>query len=308
MALSAEGVLPRSFEKDGFISPSKTRGKVNLGTPQKPLWLKPLMIGQDGESDSGKTEFALSVPGVIQMVSVDRNFNGVFDNPNPPAERNPRVGIKVIQPPLQGQATKVEYGQYYALIRDSFYGALSSPDSTCVFMDGDSDFWEIHILAHFGKTTQIFPQTRYASPYAEKRAQICKAWDSGKIVIFSNKIKDEYKTVYNADGTAKKDEQGNDLREKTGEKERQGYRDQNYLFDIQLRHMFRPSHTAQRGKLPNGQPRMVQVPMQWGVRLTKCKHDMSMVGEELWGDECNFRGLVNRVFPEVPLERWGFKA
>jgi hypothetical protein len=294
--------LPASFERQGFVSPFMTRHKINLGTVQKPIWLKPLLVGQEGMTDCGKTEFALSIPGVIQMLSVDRNFQGVFDNPHPPAHRNPNIGIKVIQPPLQGQAKTADYGEYYKLIRASFYEALESKDSTCVFLDGDSDFWEIHILGYFGKTTQIYPQTRYAAPYADKRAQIAKAWDSGKIVFFSNKVKDSYETVYKADGTPEKDPvNGEDMRRKTGGKERQGFKDQDYLWDMQISHMFRPARTQKMGS------RTIQVPMEWGVKILKCKHDMEKVGAELWGENCNFRGLVDLVYPEVPLERWGFK-
>jgi len=293
------GSLPASFERAGFVSPSKTRGKIML--PGGYL-LKPLLIGQEGETDSGKTEFALSTPGTIHMLSVDRNFQGVFDNPNAPKARNLRVGVKVFHVPMQGTANTTEYGKYYASIRDSFYDCLASPDSTVVFMDGDSDFWEIHILAHFGKTTQIYPQTRYAAPYAEKRAQICRAWDSGKIVFFSNKVKDEYEDVLKPDGTKAKDEMGNDLRTKTGRKERQGFKDQGYLFDLQLRHKFKPARVEKVGG------KMVSFPMEWGIEILKCKHDMSLVGLELWGSDCNFRGLVDNIFPGVPPQRWGFKA
>ncbi len=290
--------LPLSFAKDGFVAPGNVRNKIKLKNGH---FLKPLLIGTEGMTDTGKTEFALSVPGIIQMISVDRNFQGVFDNPRPPAARNQNVAIKVHQVPMAMTAKIPDYQKYYALVRDSFYGALEHPESQVVFMDGDSDFWELHILAHFGKTTSIYPQTRYAAPYAEKRAQIARAWDSGKIVICSNKVKDAYETVRKADGTPEKDPiNGEDLRRKTGEKERQGFKDQDYLWDMQLRHMFQPAAIKTIGN------RTVEVPAQWGIKITKCKHDMSKVGEELWADECNFKGLVSLVYPEVPLGRWGF--
>jgi hypothetical protein len=298
------GSLPSSFEQQGFVSPAKTRARIMLPNGQ---YLKPLLIGSDGASDSGKTEFALSAPGAIQMCSVDRNFQGVFDNPHPPPARNPRVGIRVFQPPLNGTAKLTDYQAYYAIIRTGFYDALDNKQSTVVVMDGDSDFYEIHILAHFGKNTQIYPQTRYAAPYAEKRAQIARAWDSGKIVFCTNKVKPEYETVYNPDGTPMKDSvNGEDLRKPTGRMERQGFKDQSYLWDMQLSHMFKPASQRQMGSKPDGTPRMVTVPTQWGVRITKCKHNMELVGSELWGDKCNFKGLVELTHPEVPLSRWGF--
>ncbi len=297
--------LPPSFEKNGFVPFNRAENKISLGNG---VYLKPLLIGSDGESDAGKTEFGLSIPGVIKMLSIDRNYRGVMDNPHPPKERNPRVGIRIFQVPMQGTAKIADFQKYYAMIRDAFYDALDCKESTVVLVDGDSDYWEIHVCGYYGKTTQIFPATKYAAPYSDKRAQIARARDSGKIVLCTNKVKDQYVTVYNADGTAKKDDQGNDLRERSGKKERQGFKDQDYLWDLQLYHMFKPAHKRQMGVLPTGKPRMIDVPMQWGVRITKCKHNMEMVGEELWGDDCNFRGLVQLVYPDVPLVRWGFKA
>ena len=300
-------LLPNSFKQAGFTIPSDARGKIRLKNGQI---LKPLLIGTEGMTDTGKTEFALSAPGVIQMIVVDRNYAGVFDNPHPPVTRNPNVFIKAVQVPMQGtvplpQGYKpgmaTDYTKYYGALRDSFYTALDNPESQVVVMDGDSDFWELHILAHFGKTTGIFPQTRYAAPYAEKRAQINRAFDSGKIVICTNKVKDEYETVYKEDGkTPEKDEMGNDLRRKTGDKERQGFKDQDYLFQIQLRHLYRPAGVQQMGK------KLVEVSQSWGIRILKCKHDMSLIGTELWGDSCNFRGLVDLIYPDVPASRWGF--
>jgi hypothetical protein len=290
--------LPLSLAKAGFGDPRQARAKYKLKNGQL---LKPLLIGSEGMTDTGKTEFALSIPGIIQMLSVDRNFQGVFDNPNPPAARNPNVAVKVFHVPMSGTAKIPDYQKYYAEVRDSFYGALENPDSQVVFTDGDSDFWELHILAHFGKTTSIYPATRYTAPYAEKRAQIARAWDSGKIVICSNKVKDAYETVYKPDGTPEKDPiSGDDLRRKTGGKERQGFKDQDYLWDMQISHMFKEKHTRVVGG------KTIEVPMQWGLKITKCKHNMSFIGEELWGDDCNFKGLVQLVYPEIPLSRWGF--
>jgi hypothetical protein len=291
--------LPPSFKAQGFVTPGQTRQKLKLPNGQ---YLKPLLIGTEGMTDTGKTEWALSAPGVIQMISVDRNFSGVFDNPHPPASRNPNVAIKVCQVPLVGTAKLTDYQKYFNEVKDSFYVSLSNPDSQVVLVDGDSDYWELHVLAHFAKLTQIFPQVRWAAPYAEKRAQIARAWDSGKIVICTNKVKDAYETVYKADGTPEKDSTGEDLRRKTGEHERQGFKDQDYLYNIQLRHLYSPPTQRKMGT------KVVDVPGQYGIKILKCKHSMEMVGEELWGSDCTFRGLVDLVYPDVPPQRWGFDA
>jgi hypothetical protein len=296
--------LPASFARTGFVVPAQARQKVRLRNGQ---FLKSILIGSYGESDSGKTEFSLSIPGYVQVVTLDRNFQGVLDNPHPPATRNPNVGMKIIPVPIghptvkEGLGRIADYGKYHTDIRDSFYGALENPDSTAVVIDGDSDWWEVHQLAHFGKTTQIYPSTRYAAPYAERRAINNKAFDSGKIIVMTNKVKDEYETVYKPDGTPEKDPvNGEDLQRRTGRKIPQGFKDRDYLFQIWLNHMYKPAAAVKIGA------KTVQRPAQWGLSIAKCKHSKELEGSELWGDDCNFKGLVSLVFPDVPLERWGF--
>ena len=289
-------VLPASFQKDGFLPYSTMRGKVKLPNGQ---FLKQLLIGTEGMSDEGKTRWAMTAPGVIQMLAIDRNHEAVFDSTGLKGT-NPNIAIKVFEIPLLGTATVPDYQKHYANVRDSLYGALANPQSNVVIVDGDSDFWELHILAHFGKNTGIYPQTKYAAPYAEKRAQISRMRDSGKIVICTNKVRDEYINIYKADGTPEKDSGGNDLRKKTGGKVRQGFPDQDYLWDMQIRHLYQPAHTAKIGA------KEVSVPGQWGIRIMKCKANMDMAGMELWGDDCSFKGMVENCYPDVPLARWGF--
>ena len=285
---------PASFKKDGYTSPALSRQRIKL--PNGKL-LKPLLIGTEGMTDTGKTEFALSIPGWGQMLCIDRAFEGLFDNPHPPECRNPKFAVKVIQIPVQAAGTQKDYVKYYLDCRQAFYDALDNQDSTVVVIDGDSDFWELHILAAFGKLTGIFPQTKYGTPYAEKRAMITRAWDSGKIVLCTNKVKDEYKPVFDDKGAAVM-EGTEQKKEKTGEKRRQGFPDQDYLWNIQLRHLYRPTRYNQILKR--------EEPRQWGIQILKCKHNPEMVGSELWGSECNFRGLVDLVYPEVDPAEWGF--
>ena len=291
--------IPNSIAAAGFTDPQHTpRSRIKLKNGQI---LKPLLIGTEGMTDTGKTEFALSTPGFIQMICVDRNFSGVFDNPHPPESRNPNVALKVIAVPMAGQAKIPEYQEYHKNIRESFYTALAEPNSQVVMMDGDSDWWDIHILAHFGKNTQIYPATRYAAPNSEKKAIIARAWDSGKIVYCTNKVTDEYDIVLDDKGQPKKDGvTGEVLRERTGRKRRQGYKEQDYLYDLQLCHLYQPAGIRKMGT------KTFEVPASWGIRILKCKHNMSIIGAELWGEECCFRGLVELCYPDVPLERWGF--
>jgi len=291
--------LPLSFAREGFVMPSETRTKIKLPNGQ---YLKPLLIGSEGESDTGKTEFGLSIPGKGQMIAVDRNFSGVFDNPTPPEARNPNVAIKVVSVPLEGMIPVKDCVPYFTNIRDSFYNALANPDSTFVMLDGDSDFFELHTLVHYGKTKQIFPQTKWGELYAEKRIQIARSFDSGKIVLFTNKVRDEYTPVLDADGKEQPDPANpkDVLKGKSGNKIASGFKDHSYLFQIWLTHLYKPKGVRRIGT------REVEVPQQWGIRISKMKHNKALEGTELWGSDCCFRGLVELAYPEIDIRRWGF--
>src|SRR4029077_13199792 len=176
-------------------------------------------------------------------------------------------------------AAATAYPEYYASVRDTWYKALANPDAVTVAIDCDSDYYELHRLAAFGKLN-VFPQTRYADIYAQKRAQIARAWDSGKIIIGTNKVRDEYETIYNPDGTIAKEADGSDKRRKTGQHVRQGFPDQDYLWVIQIRHLYEPPRMNKvTGK---------QMPAKYGIRILKCKPQPELQGTELWDDLCCF--------------------
>ncbi len=155
-----------------------------------------------------------------------------------------------------------------------------------VGLDGDSDSWELQRLAEFGKLTQV-PEHLYSNVNAARRAMIARAFDSGKNYIATNKLKREYED--NKEGVLGTD--GKLKQVWTGEYTRQGFRDQNYLWQIQLRHMSKPSYFNEIVKK--------QIPTQYGIRILKCKANSELVGTELWGPDCTFAGLVQTVYPKV---------
>ena len=284
--------LPLSFKKDGFEGVSTFRKRIKLPNGH---FLKPVMIGIDGRTNSGKSEFMLSCPGPAQAILVDRNIDGALDNPNPPASRQENWAFKTINVPLNTMAAQAEYLTYHQEIKASYYAALNNSDSITVAIDGDSDWWELQRLAAFGKLTQVFPQTKYTDVYAAKRAMIARAHDCGKIIIATNKVRDEYETIVGPDGLPVM-ENGEEKRKKTGNDQRQGFPDQDYLWTIQLRCLYKePYQNKITGKL---------MPGKWGIKIIKCKPQPDLKGEELWGDDCCFAGLVQLVYPNVPMEQW----
>lgn len=286
--------LPASFLRDGFVMPSQARKRHKL--PNGAL-LKPLMIGTEGVSNSGKSEFILSCPGPGIAICIDRGMEPVFDNPRPPKARRDDFAVKYMTVPLLGQTLQPEYLEYFKQCRSAIYTAIANPDALTIAIDGDSDFWELQVLAEFGKKTQVWPQTRWGDVQAARRVITARCHDSGKIIIGTNKLKDEYEPVIGDDGLPVKENNGEIKRAKTGRLERQGFKDQDYLWNIQIRHLYQPPRVnAKTNK---------EMPAQWGLRILKCKADTSLEGTELWAGDCNFAGLVHLVYPNVTDKEWG---
>lgn len=259
--------LPASFAKDGFLGPDALRsGK-----------LRRLMLGTDGWPDTGKTEFALTAPGPGIVLCLDRSLEGVLDNPNPPAARRTDFAFKLIPRLLPTQGKQADYLTNWHMFYAEYMKALNNKDCRTVVLDTDSDSWELQRLAEFGQLQGVM-SLRYAGINAARKAMLTRAYDSGKIIIGTNRLEDEYETQLT--------DEKKSVQIKTGNVRRQGFKDQSYLWGMQIRH-----------KKADG---------QHGLEITKCKANSDVEGLELWGEECNFKSLVQAVYPNVPLKEWGY--
>lgn len=266
--------IPSSFERDGFVSPQQIRSTRRL------------MIGSEGGPDSGKSHFALTAPGPILWLALDRGVDGVLDNPRSPVHFRDDVAIHVVDVPKATQTSQPQYLEYWKSFYNRFKTALDNPDVRTVILDGDSDSWELQRLAEFGRLSKV-PSNMYDNVNAARRAMYARAWDSGKIVIATNRIRKTYVTKFDASGKPEINNSGNEVRVWNGEWERQGFSDQNFLWNVQIRNLYDEAQQI------------------WGVRILKAKADLSLVGYELWGDECNFSTLVQTIYPHVTLKEWG---
>lgn len=249
-----------------------------------------LMIGLDGPPDSGKTEFALSAPGLIAWLCLDRGLDGVLDNPRPPMSRNDNFLAKVVQCPKATQMDQKGYLEYWSSFYGEYRKVLEMPDVRVLLLDGDSDSWELQRLAEFGRLSKV-PPNLYDNVNAARRAMYARAYDSGKIIIATNRVRKVYVTKMKSDGvTPELNSSGGEVRTWDGNYERQGFSDQDYLWAIQLRCGKRDTKDGP----------------QWGVQISRCKADCSLVGMELWGENCNFKSLVETVYPHIPISQWGF--
>ena len=90
---------------------------------------------------------------------------------------------------------------------------------------------------------------------------------------------------------------------KTGNKVAAGFPDQEYLWQVRVRHLYTPptpptwNKTLKRNL--GGQP------AQWGLKITKCKANPEVVGQELWGPDATFAGLTATCYPHIDPKEWG---
>ena len=154
-------MLPASFARDGFLPPDKLTGKF-----------KRLLIGTEGRSNTGKSEFTLSAPGPTIELCLDRGFESMLDNPNPPTTRRNDFALKIIPVQMAETAGREVYMDCWKNFRNEYNKALANLDARTVVVDGDSDSWELQRLAEWGKISQV--GLAYASVNAARRAMITR--------------------------------------------------------------------------------------------------------------------------------------
>lgn len=286
--------IPQSFIRDGFYNPAKPRQRRRL------------MIGQDGPTQTGKTEFMLSAPGPSIIVALDPGWEGMIEKT--PEDMPPhRIDNYVIHPMrvlMEQEAQQPDYVKNWVDFRDTCYKACRNEDALTLGIDGDSDGYELEELAEFGKRVQV-PQMSRGPLYAKRRLFIRKLFDSGKNILATNKVKVKYVPVIDPKtGEPLKDDQGRIVKEASNEMERRGFPDQDYLYQVQIRHLYKKGETR---IIPAG-PRKGQTVTtegQFGIRIMKCKIHTKFEGMELWGDKCNFMGLVELLYPQTDQSEWG---
>ena len=281
--------LPASFDRDGLTAPAATR-------------YRRMMIGLEGAANTGKSEFALSAPGPGVFIALDRQYDAMLQNPDPPPTRNADNFVIVpVAAPLVTQAKQDVYLEYWRKFYQIYTTALKNPDARTVVIDGDSDSWELQQLAEYGRLTQI-PPIMKTTVNAARRALYARAWDSGKIIISTNKLRKRYETVLDPQGRPVKLDNGQDKREWDGKSyERVGYWDNEYLWQVQLRTLYQPKRVIAVGSKA-GTP----VPAQWGIKILMCKANRDLEGSELWGADCNLQTLLEYIYPNIPPTDWGF--
>jgi hypothetical protein len=251
------------------------------------------MLGLQGDRGTGKSEFADSAPGPGAHLVLDRGIDSVLDNPNPPSTRSSNFLYKVVKVPkatqLRASQNDNAYLPYWRTFHGDLLNALDSLDGRTVVIDGDPDSWELQRLAEFGRLTKV-PPLLYDQVNAARRALYARCYDSGKIVIATSRVRKAYADKRDHNGKVVLKDDGNPVREWTGEFEKVGFQDSGYTWTIEAVCLYDEEKN------------------RFGLRILECKVDKmhNLKGQELWGDECNFATLVSLAYPHISLEEWGY--
>lgn len=276
--------LPASFAADGFQQPKNRYRRI--------------MIGTEGGANTGKSEFILSGPPPGIVLSLSRDHEAMLENPNPPETRGADFLWHPVRLPLV-QAQQATYQDLWKNYRDFYNKMLANADARTVAVDSDTDAFDLQLLAEFGRLDKIMPRTR-GPLNAAKKLLIAKAFESGKVCIFTHKLKKQYEDLIDpSTGKQLIDDQGEVKREWFGKYQRAGFGEYEYLFQIQLRHLYKPATWNARLQR--------NIPHQWGIQILMCKSNRELEGEQLWGSDCNLPSLLQLVYPHIPLTEWGYK-
>lgn len=277
---------------------------AKLQTTVKKPKFKRLVIATQGGDNVGKTEFILSMPGPGTCTCVDRGYEGTMENLTPPEERN--KSILIIPYNLAHNKEKDGQDEYKAdwiAFKKHCYECLDNTDSISAAIDGGSDAYELLRLAVHGRLEKV-PSMAYADSDALWKAFLARHYESGKNIIITHKMKDEY--VSKLDPITHKPV--GDEKVKSGVKIRQGHRDHEYLYTIQLEHLFEPAETSVIESGPRAGKMRTITNMRWGIKLIRCKMNRALEGTVLWSDkgDCNFQGLIKLIYPGRSLSEWGY--
>lgn len=281
--------LPASFLKAGLLTPEAARRGGSK--------FRGLMLATEGHANTGKTEFLMSAPDPGAIVCCDRGFDALVDNQTPPPTRRD-FGMFVMKLSVEGQKGSLEaYREEWEGFYKKTYELIAIPELRTLGIDADNISYDTERLAYHGKLSGVYPLTRYGPVKAERRGFYHRLWESHKIIITTNQLKEEWIDQKDARGHTILETNGEAKQKPSGKFVAQGYPDQEYLWQIRIRHLFKPAFTTKSG---------IDIPKQWGLKILMCKANRDLEGKELWGDTCNFQSLVELVYPQVPLSEWGF--
>lgn len=234
-----------------------------------------LIMSIIGKEKEGKTHFALTAPGPIGYINLDKGYDGVgqkFDK-----DKEIYKSDYNIQLPKRGADVNLVAEQLKPFWEDSLEDIDYACQNyrTCV-VDTGTELWELCRIARFGKMDQVKPH-HYGPVNREFRDQVYGvAYNNDCNLIVLHKLKAEYV---------------NDKR--TGNFERSGFSDTGFVVQVEVL-AYRVPADEREGSDDLG----------FRLRVESCRQNPSIEGEILSGPLLNFPALASMVFPDTSPEDW----
>lgn len=230
-----------------------------------------LAVCSTGREKKGKTHWAFTAPKPLACIASDTGTESVARNFR---RADPRIACYNYRVPPIGQA-RSEYEKEWLKLEKAYTSVLLNRNIRSLVGDTWTEIWEMLRLARFGKLTQVMPM-QYGPVNNEMKDIVKSLVDRPDLnVVFIHKVKKEYKT----------NKAGIDAW--TGKFERAGFGDMGYLADVTIEHLF---NTETR---------------EFGIKVLDSRYNTAMVvGNEYWGDLCNFQMLASDCFPTTDLDYW----
>jgi len=228
-----------------------------------------IIVGLCGQEGVGKSHFALTAPGAIAYFDFNKGLEGVVH------KFYDQKDVLVYSPSFpKSDAVRegYDYNREWSLFLDKFIAAIEHPEIRTIVIDTGTEAWELLRLAKLGKLKEV-PPMKYALVNAIFGDIIKTIMDSDKNFIMVNRTKDEY--INNT---------------RTGEQVMAGYADSPEKVQV-----FGFMDWVRDESSPDGYKRL---------KIQKCRHDISLVGQVLIGETCTFPFLGTMMFPDTSEEDW----
>jgi len=232
-----------------------------------------LVMSIDGMPKSGKTEFALSLPGPLVVHDFNFGLEGVVEKHLPHKEIfqfKYAVPITARLPGSTNSSLVEPASRVWEEFVTNFRASLQ--DMRSVVVDTGSEIWELLRLARLGKLTQV-PPMKYGEVNAEFRQLTQLALNQNHAnVIYIHKVKPVYKNE-----------------QKTEETERAGFGDIEYDVQTVLR--------TNRDYSKSGAD-------QFSLKIEECRANILATGKEFRAGDMAFSKVAHEIYPTISEDFW----
>lgn len=234
--------------------------------------IKPrLFLSVEAVEKQGKTHFALTAPGPIAYINLDRGLEGVIQK----FQTQKVIGVASFVQEIQALGRNPGKDEADAIWRKVVEKwRLGLRHARTVVLDTGTKAWELIRLARLGKLTQVMPH-HYGPVNAEFDSLMNEAYDYDANAIILHRRKAEYI---------------NDKR--TGEYERAGYKDIGFVVQGNLLAYRVSSQDREAGDLG------------FRVRVINCRQNPEIDGLEFENTQATFGTVASWVYPEVDPAIW----